>query len=243
MFVRSFVHMISNGTTYMPGSSFESASDYFPRDGDIHIFFLSANGIRFEAPVDDLWYRAMSPAKPIVRATQSGWSPDLPAYRPDAAASPLACFQQFQFCDASKSRCGPLSSWLDAQIGAGELFGITLDSEKPPLENNPASRFYWFVSLMSYAVPGLGLILLHLGANSLASTRSLFSGVMGPLPSDQWQVDVMQWWATYLAGIQGGVVSTASGPVDSSLEHLRIKPCNEWIQYHICDNQVSLLSF
>lgn len=225
----------------MPGSSFESASEYFPRNGDVHIFFLSGNGIKFEATVNDPWYRATSPTKPIVRATESGWSPDLPAYRPDEAASPLACLQQFQFCDSSKSRCGQLSSWLDAQISAGEMFGIPLDTEKPPLENDPASRFYWFVALMSYAVPGLGAVLLHLGANSLASARSLYSGVMGPLPDNQWQVDVMQWWATYLAGIQAGVVSTASGPMDPSLKHLRIKPYNDWIQNHPCENQVSIV--
>lgn len=191
--------------------------------------------------MDDAWYRATSPTKPIIRATQSGWSPDLPAYRSDEAASPLACLQQFQFCDSSKTRCGQLGSWFDAQNSAGELFGITLDAENPPLDNDPASRFYWFVSLMSFAVSGLGGILLHLGASSLDSARSLYSGVMGPLPNDQWQLDVMQWWATYLAGIQAGVVSTTSGPMDLSLEHLRIKPYNEWIQHHICNNQVRIL--
>lgn len=95
---------------------------------------------------------------------------------------------------------------------------------------------------MSYAVPGLGLSLLHPGASSPASARSLLPGIINPLPKDHWQVNVMQWWATYLGtwrGIQAGVVSTTSGPVDVLLEHLRIEPFVEWIQYRICDNKVS----
>lgn len=152
----------------------------------------------------------------------------------------MACLEQFQLCYGSTSRCGPLASWLDAQDGASKLFNFPLEREGPPADNHPASRFYWFVALFTYAVPGIPAVLLQLGPSSLASMRSLFAGVMGPLPDDQWQIDVMQWWATYLAGIQSAVVSIASGPIDPSLEHLRIRPYNQWIQESICNNQVRI---
>lgn len=236
---RSSIQQNYNGTVYLPGSTLEAAPESFPRDGDLHIVFLSGNGIRFSAPVNDLWYRATIPTKPV---DKPGSLPDLHAYRPDEAASPMACLQRFQFCDGSTSRCGPLASWADAQTGADELFGTNLEAEDTPLDSERASRFYWFLSLMTYSVPNLSSVLLQLGAASLASTRTLYAGLMGPLPNDQWQVDVMQWWATYLAGIQGGVVSTAAGPADSSLEHQRIEPYNKWIQDQICNNQVSYLS-
>lgn len=99
--------------------------------------------------------------------TSSDRVSDLQLYQSDEAASPLACFTQLQFCDASKSRCGPLPSWADAQAGAGELFGTTLEAKDQPLYNNPASRFYWFVALMSSSVPELESILLRPGASSL----------------------------------------------------------------------------
>lgn len=57
----------------------------------------------------------------------------------------MACFQQYQLCDGSESRCGPLSSWMDAQTGAAELFGTTaealVNNESPPADNPSASRY------------------------------------------------------------------------------------------------------
>lgn len=230
-----------NGSAVPEGSTFQ-ASESFPRNGDLLMIFLSGNGIRFQEPVDDLWYRATGPTVPIVIVTESGLTPGLPAYRPEEAASPMACLQQYQFCDASESRCGPLSSWVDAQIGASELFESTMDStDSPSTESHRVSRFKWLTAMLTYAVPDVSYAVGQLGSSSLASTRSLYGNMMGPLPNDQWQVDVMQWWATYLAGIQGGVVSTAVGPMDSSQDHLRMKPYNQWIQDTLCNNQVSII--
>lgn len=226
----------------MPMSSFQS--ELFPRDGDVDLIFLSGNSIRFAAPVSDPWYRATVPSRPYSRAGEPESSPEYPSYQPEEAASPLACLQQYQFCDASTNRCGSLASWADSQTEAGELFGTTLDPADPPAEDDPAaSSFFWFVALMAYSVPGLSIVLLHLGANSLASTRSLYSGMMGSLPDNQWQIDVTQWWATYLAGIQEAVVSSAIGISDPSLQHRLVKPYNQWIQDNICNNQVSNLLF
>lgn len=73
----------------------------------------------------------------------------------------------------------------------------------------------------------------------MVSTQGLVSGLMGPLPNNQWQVDVTHWRATYLAGVQAGVVSTSYGHRDSSLQSLLITPFNDWIQNHMCDNQVN----
>lgn len=188
----------------------------------------------------DPWYRATIPSQPFFRGGLT--SPGLPSYQPEEAASPLACLQQFQFCDASESRCGPLASCPNSQTAAGELFGTAPDPADLPAENDPAaSSFVWFVSLLAYSVGNLAFVLLHLGANSLASTRSLYSGSMGPLPENQWQIDVTQWWATYLAGIQESVVSSATGLRDPSLQNRLIKPYNKWIQDHICNNQVSII--
>lgn len=238
MYCRSFFQQNINGSTYIPSSSFEPAQDLSRRDGDVHIVFLSGNGVRFEQPVNDLWYRVTSPTRPFSNPEDPGSPPYHPMYRPQEAASPMACLQQFQFCDGSKTRCGPLSSWVDARIGAEKLFGAIPGGKLPSADNHLASRFYWFVALMASTVPGLPDI-LQSGPSSLASTRSIYSGVMGSLPNNQWQVDVMQWWATYLAGIQAGVISAASGFMDSSLEHIRVKPYNTWIKNHVCHNQAS----
>lgn len=241
---RSLAETNFNGSTVVSVGSgdFQSTPGLFPKDGDLTLSFLSGNGVVFQEPMDDLWYRATSQGESytVVGSNQSS-----PAYQPEEAASPIACFQQYQLCDGSDSRCGPLSSWLDAQTGAAELFGTTADAllndESPPADNPSASRYIWFVALMTESVPGLEIMLNHLGANALVSTQSLVSGLMGPLPNNQWQIDVTHWWATYLAGIQAGVVATSYGHTDSSLQSLLIKPFNNLIQTQMCDNQVSHL--
>lgn len=238
---RSSIQQNFNGSGVAQFSDIHAEPEYFPRNGDLHLVFLSGNGVRFQAPVDDLWYRATIPTKPFETSGVPGPLPDLHAYRPDEPASPMACFQQYQFCAGAESRCGPLSSWADAQVGASEIFGFKIEDEDAPPDNHSASRFYWFVGMLTYSAPDLTMLLTQLGANSLASMRSLYGSLMGPLSSDQWQVDVMQWWAMYLAGVQGAVVSTSAGPVDTSVEHLRIEPYNQWIHDHVCTGQVSSL--
>lgn len=87
------------------------------------------------------------------------------------------------------------------QLGAADLFDTTeeaLWNEEDPSAYNPsASRFHWFIALMTLSVPSFTTILQQLGASpSLVSTHNLLSGVMGPLPDNQWQLEVMHWWAT-----------------------------------------------
>lgn len=228
-----------NGSTYSAVSDFTSPPGLFPHDGDLTLAFLSGNGIGFFAPMDDLWYRATSQVTTINISSSQSES----VYRSDEAASPIACLQQFQFCDASESRCGPLSSWLDAQTGAADMFGTTADfvmnNEIPSADNPTTSRYIWFVALLAMAVPQLNTVISQPGAKSLQSIEYLNAGYMGPLPDNQWQTDVTHWWATYLAGIQASVVSTSYGITDPSLQSVKFEPFNTWIQYHVCDNQVS----
>jgi len=51
-----------------------------------------------------------------------------------------------------------------------------------------------------------------LGAASLSSKSSLVTGVQGPLPDNQWQMDVEHWHAATLVAMQGSAVDAAMGP-------------------------------
>lgn len=233
--------MVLNGTTWRPESDFEPAPGLFPGDGDLILAFLLGNGVLFMERTDDPWYRG------TVRGRQNiTWDDESkPSYWPEEAASPMACLQQYQFCNPALpegSRCGPLAGILDAQLQAAPLFGVTeeqiYNNEVP---DTPAgSRYVWFLQYFTMAVPVLSAQLNMLGPNSLASQQSVSRewGTIGAISDHQWQLDVENWWATYMASLQAGMVDIAYGPQDPALEPYRIEPFNAHMQ-KMCNNQVS----
>ncbi|KAL9616822.1 MAG: hypothetical protein Q9160_008345 [Pyrenula sp. 1 TL-2023] len=79
-------------------------------------------------------------------------------------------------------------------------------------EQAKSFTFWWTIPWLSTTeVPK------YLGANSLRATANLFQGLQGPLPSDQWQQEVLSWESTALAHIQRMVVEAVTGPSDISV--------------------------
>lgn len=52
---------------------------------------------------------------------------------------------------------------------------------------------------MGLDVPGLLDIVYQLEPFSLASESTTTGGAIGPIPKNQWQLDVEHWWATFLS--------------------------------------------
>lgn len=174
-------------------------------------------------------------------------------YRMDQAASPMACLQKFQFCNPAlpeEGRCGPLAGFLDAQVQAAHLFNITYEQmrdmdpeqmiESGILKTPAASRFLWLLMILTLAVTDVTALINVLGPYSLASQQSLSRGssTLSIIPSNQWQLDVKNWWAIYMASLQAGMVNIASGSQDPTLKPYEIPPFNAHIQ-KLCNNQVS----
>lgn len=233
--------VVLNGTTYRPASDFEPTSGLFPADGDLLLAFLIGNGVVFMEKTEDPWYRGTVPGKKNL--TSDGESKM--SYWAEQAASPMACLQQYQFCNPAlpeESRCGPLAGLLDAQVQAAHLFDMTEDQiSNNEIPDTPAgSRFVWFLQYFTMAVPVLSALLNALGANSLASQQSLSRewGTVGAISSSQWQLDVENWWAVYMSSLQAGMVDIAYGPQDPALEPYKILPFNAHVQ-KLCNNQVS----
>lgn len=159
---------------------------------------------------------------------------------PDEAASPLGCAQRYQFCNANKN-CGNLSSWADALVSASTLFHLSLDDLSDSGPNHKleavASRFAMFTAMVQSS-SGLYALLTSLGPSSLLSSQHLGQGLMGPLPSNQWQLDVSHWFAMYLASLQAAFVNAARGPTDKALLPYTYDIDDEY-QREMCNNQVS----
>ena len=205
----------------------------------MHLVFLVGNGVYFYEQTTDPWYRGT-----VSGATIIDWATNETrvVYRPEEAASPLGCVEQYQFCNAGK-QCGPLAGMSDAVTQAAPYFNMTaFDFSYRVIPDDPVgSRFYWYyIALLGMSID-LDELILNLGPHALISHQSLLDGIMGPLPENQWQLDVTYWWATRLASMQAAFVNTASGSNDAALEEYLVSPYNSHMR-GMCNNQVGAMS-
>lgn len=220
-------------------SDFVPIPELFSDDGDLHLIFLEGNGLVFYEKNTDPWYRATQLGPPVIMSNNSTQN----VYLPEEAASPLACVERYQFCNAGKE-CGPLSGTIPTLIESASLFNmaaIDIINETVP-EDPIGSRFYWYHLVLLTMAADIDDILDNLGPKALLSQQSLLGGFMGPLPDDQWQLDVTYWWATRLAGIQAAFVNTAHDTGNAALDEFRNRPYNSYMR-DMCNNQVSIQSF
>lgn len=225
----------------LPMGDFIANDDLFRPDGDVYILFLSGNGVGFLESTSDDWYQATAPW-PAVRVGLTIANGSKPLYRPNEAASPLGCVDQWQFCNPTLpegQRCTPLFSFSDAVTAAAPLFNGrdgAFDSGKNVVGS---TRFDWFNQIVNGAVTGTS-IPMNLGAKMLASQRRLQSGIQEPIPNNQWQLDVTHWWASVCASIQQVFLDVAYGPADPNLDQYKSPPATAE-QRDMCSNQVSPL--
>lgn len=239
---RPFGSVVQNHATNFKKSLFIPIPEVFRPDGNILLIFLIGNGIRFFEPTEDAWYRATVPGYEMMDTSRGQTRV---AYWPEESASPLGCVEQVQFCNtalAPDERCGPLTDWDDAVLESAILFNATaqqLEDWEPVAADSTASQFIWLTVLVNNAAADLTKLLKTLGPESLASKANLAQGIMGPLALNQWQLDVTQWWSTYLASLQAAFVQTAIGPADPTgeLEQFKLGPWNDHSR-KLCNNQV-----
>lgn len=209
-------------------------------DADVTLVFLSGNGVRFYEPVDDDWYRATAEGKNLTSFTNTG---SRTSYQPVEAASPLACAEQWQWCNSNyrdESGCGPLGSGLDAIYGASHLFNISEDvweSGRPSSNTSTGAHAIWQILIESIGDLSVNWAIKQLKTSALTSRLSSFNGLQYALPTNQWHLDVTNWWDTMLAKTQANMVYAAIGNTDPALKDSSITPINQYEQ-HLCNNQV-----
>lgn len=172
--------------------------------------------------MDDEWYRA---TKPWGDTYYPGSLGSQPMWRPDVSASPMGCLEQYQWCNSAYPRdrgCGPLASHLDSLYGAAPFFNVTnesLDADRPLSSDATSARFIMPLLAMNDYPTTVSATIGSLGTRSLASQSKYFGGVQYPLPENQWQLDVLQWWHIVLAAIQASWLVTSSPFYSSIMSH------------------------
>lgn len=226
-----------NGTVTVAYSDFEPIPELFLPDADLIVVFLSSEGIVFLNETNDPWYRGTVPN--IESWFRYGRQQ---LYGMDEAASPLGCAVRYQYCDHNK-RCGDLASFTDATISSAlnlfhfdpsYIWGPPQESHE---EDSTAKRFAWFQAITGSAADLYSMV-NSLGSSSLLSSQHLMVGAMGPLPDNQWQLDVSHWFAIRMASLQAAFMNTARGPIDEALLPYATTTTDEY-QRAMCNNQVS----
>lgn len=225
--------------TIWPDASFFAPDPrLFRPDADMYLIFLSGNGVAFYDPTNDPWYRGFVPWKEVNTLAYED-NINMTVYRPDEAASPMGCIQQWQYCNA-EHKCGELASYYDAVTTAAPCLNTSLEAALgyADVSGQTSSQFAYFGAIM-YSAQDLITILRVLGVAALDSSRQFESGFVGPIPSDQWKLDVTHWWTTMLAAKQAAFVNAAHGTKDPALLNTTAYPGNEYME-ELCHSQVSV---
>lgn len=196
-------------------------------DAELQIIFLSANLINYLEPVDDEWFSAHQLHRSIVRYDDST-NGSMPTYLTDNAANPLACTHQWQFCNPGTKKCTPLGAFVDSHKASSNIFR--------PGNQNETFNFWW--EEIHRVDPQVLNVIGVLGIGALTARDTLASGLQGPLPSDQWQQEVLSWRDIALALIQKVGVEQATGPSSVSDKGFIQNPSN----LNMCRNQVRNIS-
>ncbi|GAP90397.2 hypothetical protein SAMD00023353_4900340 [Rosellinia necatrix] len=209
--------------------------ELFRPDGDASIMFLEGNGVAFNQRMDDDWYRATIPGANISSPIKDGITV---YYTPEEAASPLGCFEQYQFCFADQ--CGPLASFNDAIVESAPIVHSTPDMIQPGSQitgNRAAMSLIWLATVIGASFRNGASVVGKLGPSSLASQSSLSRGIQFVTsPQEQWKKDVENWFNISLATLQSGFISTVIRPSDANLEKAILPPTDDF-QKGLCDSQ------
>ena len=220
--------------TLRPDSTFAPVPELQRPDADVHLIFLAPTTVLFSSRIEDPLFRATTPAGNISSLGQGGTLQYQQVFRPDAPALPMACTEQFQFCNGPESpdKCSPLAAIQDA---LDFLYAKLVSDDS---DNSTRHRFDWALSAPTGpAAVRLKEVVQILQAQALLATDSLYLGMQGPLPGDQWQLEVQHWHMASLAHLQAIFVLAATGPGDRELERFVVSP-NNTVETLFCNSQV-----
>lgn len=199
-------------------------------DADVMLFFLSAPNIIFTNITDDPWYSAHQPGPSKYSSAGDG---SVPTYTTDEPASILGCTMQAQYCNPNlpeDSRCSPLTGYVDDRIDLFKLYDTL--SQK--------TMFKWAIDVFQLGFFSISGIVDNIGTSALLARQGLNTNQQGPLPSNQWQLEVESWVSTSLASVQATYVEFGNGPT-SAYQQFRMAP-NGTDQDTVCKSIVSIPS-
>ncbi|KAH6708862.1 hypothetical protein BKA61DRAFT_696736 [Leptodontidium sp. MPI-SDFR-AT-0119] len=172
-------------------------------DADVSLVILAQNSVAYIEPVDDPFFAAHVDFNGLFQSRNATY------YFADTYFHILACAEQYQYCN-------PNSHDTDGQPHCTELSSsVAIQRQKSTLN---LSQFALLTAGLFDTLLPLANIFGSIGGSGAAALRAsdiIFHQVSGPLPDNQWIIEVSAWFETVLARIQHGVVEFATGPPDA----------------------------
>lgn len=207
-------------------SMFEPIPQLQRADADVMLFFLTARGVLYTAEVNDPWFSAHRDGP-----KHGNLYSDNPesSYLQDEPLSVLGCAMSMQICNPNlpeEKRCEKLRGFIDNSFEVEDLY--EKQSQKEALTwANLIFGLGWF------SISG---IVDSLGISSIIARQSLTNNFQGPLPDNQWQLEVEHWVGASMASLQGTFVESGNGP-STKMERFKLAP-NSTAEWALCKNQV-----
>ncbi|KAM7189076.1 hypothetical protein V8F20_010284 [Naviculisporaceae sp. PSN 640] len=205
---------------------------------DIAILFLSSNNMPYMRPTNDPWYSATTPFRTLSHMDYNTTSQI--TYLQDEPSSPLGCVEQRQFCtprrkaaDGTSPLCTPLVGIFDIPYVTEPLIP---GEDDPDFEPGELNYFKWFYNLWITPQDTINHAISFLHATALQSRFSISRNTQGPLPDNQWQLEVQHLFSTLLSSIQQAFVHAANVPEVPGLDEFIIGPGSDQSD-NLCLNQ------
>ncbi|ORY06755.1 hypothetical protein BCR34DRAFT_31387 [Clohesyomyces aquaticus] len=216
-----------NSPTFTQGTnSFKPISSLSRNDSDITLILISAPGIRFSAPVSDPWLSAHKLASSLF---EKDTNQTFNSYVQDEPAGIFGCAIQYQYCNPGTSACEPLRGLIDPAKKTSLM--------KVFPEKRQRDAVAWADDLIVANIFNMDNLVGFIGASALRARYGLSYGFQGPLPSNQWILEVEHFLKGTLASIQDVFVTIANG-IPMHLEDFRLAPDkNNTVARSMCKNQ------
>jgi hypothetical protein len=208
--------------------SFEPIDAIRTSDADLDLIFMSARGIRFTEPVDDPWFAAHREGRrPPINPKST------PLYLQDEPVGVLGCLSQVQYCNPNLKegeRCEPLRGKnVDP---SGTISKLWQDQRQRDFISA-------FNDVLVDNIIQIWQFAGYVGSAALRARYDVFSSLSGPLPPNQWQLEMEYWMQGLLVSVQSSVVMFVYGAPTKNLEpHMREPAANETGLRYLCGRQV-----
>jgi hypothetical protein len=158
-------------------------------DSDSVIIFLEPNNVMHWKPNKD----------PVFAASQPTGNETI-TYRADRYVSPIACFQQYRFCNPNNDKC---SKWTGRYEALAALATVNLN----PVQIATASRI-----ILAALTTSIYEAINSRSSMCLQAQTKMDWLFQVPLPDKQWEIEVLSWAQQGLASLQTAIQEYAAGP-------------------------------
>jgi len=190
---------------------------------------MTSNQVLFETSTDDSWYGPATSSVQVHWSELSSSEANATMYRQSVPGSPMACRELEQYCWVGANGNHQCSALMGSSDALEDLI-LKMDSED-------RDWIRWLLKeTFIYAQPTKSP-LDFLGTHTLRAREQLNGAILGSIPRDQWQTEVLHWHSTAMSYLQSLFTATVIGYTDPKLQHLIVFP-NNTDEKKMCENQV-----